>query len=523
MPLQMKHAYRWIRPLLAMLLFFIALGVSAQQPWRPFWPGLIYSYDLRNSTNGANVAHTLRVDSVYRTPAGDSVYAFNRLMRRYVGSSVWGYVKSRNNLFGARLSWTPGQRYYTFESEAQNGVQSATSLRIYPRAAAGQSWVASTSPLLTATVQSRRLLMVLPGVQDSVATVEVRNGTATTGPVLTAFVLSRSHGLVEATPWLGGAAVGTPASAPLLATVPVPLLQSAYSPLALCTMQPGDEVGYVFEPFNYNGSIVCQRQHTLRRFRTRQQRPDSLVFTYQQQVQAQYFGWAPCGTTASIAIQPISWGRLAFSMVTGRSPQYPALQLLTGEYAADQLAFGRQAFFMGVGATAVLSNSCTSRGTQVSSTKVYLNANTGTTPIFSPGLDIWAWAQLFGAMPGMGEVSTSQSGMIYFRRSVGNPLVCGSFIDFAALLPTRAAPAAALATLYPNPVTEATTLTLAAPARSGHFLRLTDALGRLVWSAPVPAGQTAVTVPLAAQPVGLYLLHLSGPDVVSASCKVVHE
>ena len=96
-------------------------------------------------------------------------------------------------------------------------------------------------------------------------------------------------------------------------------------------------------------------------------------------------------------------------------------------------------------------------------------------------------------------------------------------MNFANLLPTRATQAAAIATLHPNPASEAATLTLATPARAGSSLRLTDALGRAVWSAPVPAGQTAVAVPLAGQPAGLYLLHLTGPDGTNATWKLTHE
>jgi hypothetical protein len=105
--------------------------------------------------------------------------------------------------------------------------------------------------------------------------------------------------------------------------------------------------------------------------------------------------------------------------------------------------------------------------------------------------------------------------------------ICGSPLGFVNLLPTRAAQAAAIATLHPNPATEAATLTLATPARPGTTLRLTDALGRAVWHAPVPAGQSAVAVPLAVplagQPAGLYLLHLTSPDGANATWKLTHE
>lgn len=44
---------------------------------------------------------TLRVDAAYATPAGDSVYGFNRLLRT-PRSTAAGYVKSRNNLLPTR-------------------------------------------------------------------------------------------------------------------------------------------------------------------------------------------------------------------------------------------------------------------------------------------------------------------------------------------------------------------------------------------------------------------------------------
>ena len=112
--------------------------------------------------------------------------------------------------------------------------------------------------------------------------------------------------------------------------------------------------------------------------------------------------------------------------------------------------------------------------------------------------------------------------MYYRRIRNGTTTTCGSPQAFVNLLPTRAAQAAAVATLAPNPAAEVATLTLARPARPSHTLRLTDALGRTVWSARVTAGQSAIAVPLAGQAAGLYRLHLSGPDA-SATWKLNHE
>ena len=58
---------------------------------------------------------------------------------------------------------------------------------------------------------------------------------------------------------------------------------------------------------------------------------------------------------------------------------------------------------------------------------------------------------------------------------------------------------------------------------SAHTLRLTDALGRTLWQAAVSVGRTALAVPLAGQPAGCYLMHLSGADGTTATWKLNHE
>jgi hypothetical protein len=516
----MKHHYRWAQLLLTALLLLSLSSAQAQQAWRPFRPGLIYSYVVRNSTTDV---HTLRVDSVYWTTAGDSVYTFNRLMRRYSGSSTSGpntYVRSRNNLFGARMRWVPGQPFYWLECDAQANVQAAASLRINPRAAVGQTWVASTSPLLTAIMQARSYLP-LPNstVQDSVVTIEIRTGTATTGPPLIGFSISQNYGLLEATPWLG-AAINTATSAPLVAALPAPLSQTPYSPLVLFAMQPGDELGYHYDPF-YFGPAQCQKAYTLRRILTRQQRADSLVFTYQEQMRSISYGYPFCGgIPAANTIGPITHGRLAISLQTGRttSYEYSAMPLLTGEYKP----LGSRVVVQGLPLANRTVGNCGGNGVTVGYQRLY--PTLANADLYYGGLDGMPWQQHFSTALGLGALWTGDNVLIYYRRTRNSvTTTCGSPINFMNLLPTRAAQAAAVATLAPNPATESATLTLAQPARTGTMLRLTDALGRQVWSAPVAAGQTAVAVPLAGQPVGMYLLHLDSPDTRAASWKLVRQ
>ena len=142
---------------------------------------------------------------------------------------------------------------------------------------------------------------------------------------------------------------------------------------------------------------------------------------------------------------------------------------------------------------------------------------------FSTGIDI-GWEQKFSLDLGLGEIISGDGQvLVYYRQSTGSQLSCGSSSYFAGLLATHATQAAALATLAPNPATEVVTLTLAQPARPGTGLGLTDALGREVWRTTVPAGQTVLTVPLAGQPAGLYLLRMSGENAPAATWKLVRE
>jgi hypothetical protein len=197
----MKHAYYWAQPLLAALSLFIAFAADAQQAWRPFRSGLIYAYKESASTGTPNnLIYTLRVDSAYATASGDSVYTFNRRLRSTISTTPSGALKSRNNLFGAQMRWRPGQSSYTLEALGQANVQAAVSLELFPRAAVGSTWSASSQPLRTATLVSRGLQTVSPGLQDTVAVI-----TITTSGASSTVHLSRTYGLLAAPQWLGGA------------------------------------------------------------------------------------------------------------------------------------------------------------------------------------------------------------------------------------------------------------------------------------------------------------------------------
>ncbi|MBF9222244.1 T9SS type A sorting domain-containing protein [Hymenobacter ruricola] len=511
----MKHTYHWGRPLLAALLLFCGLGARAQQAWRPFRPGLIYSYEVPGATSSGHFAtlgvYTLRLDSAYVTASGDSVWAFNRVMRDVSGhtpgnSNASRFRKSRNNLFGQRLLWQPGSWEYTLETVTEGTAQVGTALRLRPRAAVASSWVANASLGLNATLTSRGLQTV-NGQLDTVATI-----TFSTGPVVR---LSRRFGLLEGPQWL--ALSGTPQQ--WVATqLPAPLSQTLYSPLRLVDLQPGDELGYRFD-----GSIVmqvpCSWSRSLSRILTRRQTNDSLVYTYMVQSRNENSGAPGCGTPAGVTYSSIGTGRWAFSLTTGRSNQFPDLPMLTGEYRLS----GAGSVSMSRGIVQLQPGGSGCGGNQLLAYEQLFSVGPQNgNGVFGPIVDLFAQTY-FSASLGLGVDLRGETYLAYYRRTRnGTTTTCGSPLAFVNLLPTRAAQGAAVAALHPNPATESATLTLAQPARAGHTLRLTDALGRTVWSAPVPAGQTAVAVPLAGQPAGLYLLHLSGAEA-SGTWKLVHE
>ena len=511
----MKHADRRMRPLLAASLLFIAVGVQAQQLWRPFRPGLIYTYEVPGATTNGHFTtlgvYTLRLDSAYITATGDSAWAFNRVMREIFGytpgsASALRFRKSRNNLFGQRLLWQPGSSEYTLETVAEGAAQAGATLRLRPRAAVASAWVANAALGINATLTSRSLQTV-NGQPDTVATI-----TLSTGPVVR---LSRRFGLLEGPQWL---ALSNASPQWVATQLPATLAQSPYSPLRLFDLQPSDEIGYSADQ-GIVMPVACSQTKTLLRVVSRSQSADSLIYTYRAQSRFESFG-APGCTPASITYTSVGTGRWAFSLTTGRSRQFVDLPMLTGEYrisSTSSVSMSRGFIQLQPGGGGCSGNQLLAYEQQFDTGP--LNGNGTFGPI--PDLDTFS----FYSVPlGLGLVSRGGGYYIaYYRRTRnGTTTTCGSPQDFVNLLPTRAAQAAAVATLAPNPAAEVATLALAQPARPGHTLRLTDALGHTVWSMPVTAGQSAIVVPLAGRAAGLYLLHLSGPDA-SATWKLTRE
>ncbi|MCB2408559.1 T9SS type A sorting domain-containing protein [Hymenobacter lucidus] len=478
-----------------------SVTIVQAQSWKPFRMGLIYAYQP-TGTGPATDAFTLRVDSAYATTAGDSVFTFNRIMRRAPGTDQGTFYKTRNNLFGSRLEWRPGTAEYRLVVNADpTAGQGATSLLLRPRAAVGSSWAAGQNPLVTATLTSRAVQTFgTPAVTDSLATITLSNGQVVR--------MSRRYGLVSATelvyPYSGNSREYVQAA------LPAALLQSAYSPLAIFDMQPGDELGYVQEPFSYGG-LPCSRTYKLRQIKTRQQTADSLIYTYQEQSRTQTYGVPNCGSPAGSSTGSATTGRLAISLRTGQARQYSylfgALPMLSGEYRVASTTGNDQRLIVGMGLLYQSLGGCAGTGRNVGYQVMYpYNTSPG---MYWRGLDALTIQQSFSPVLGLGDLYTGETSLQYYTRTRGgNTTTCGTRSDFATLLPARSAALAPGFQAFPNPTAESLQLQLEGPARAGTSVVVQDALGRLVWRTEVAAGQTTVPLSLRQQPAGIYLVQL---------------
>ncbi|MDO7874068.1 T9SS type A sorting domain-containing protein [Hymenobacter sp. ASUV-10] len=512
---------RFYPVLAALLLTSMAHTTSAQTTaWRPFRPGLIYTYADPQAT--ALQLHSLRVDSSYATSGGDSVYTFNRLLRK-PSSGSYGYYRSRNNLFGARLRWRPGTAEYYLEANAETVAgtaftPTAISLRLLPRAAVGSTWQASSQPALTATL-SNRGLGTGTAATDTVATITLSNGQVVK--------MGRQSGLIQGPQWLDIA--NASAGQWQAYYEPQTLLQSPYSPIQLFRVLVGDRLGYETTPIMTN-PFPCYEGHMLREITSQQIVGDSLIMTYRQQRQYQTFAYPNC-SGASNTVYPVENGRWAFSMRTGKSPQFTTLGLLTGEYQPyPNAAFNGLEMSMGIGTTGT-TGICTS-AVELRFQRVY-NGTSGPPGFYYPGIDYLGWQQVFAGPDlnamlayGAGDLQTHETRLVYIRRvipGVGTYSSCGNASSFSTLLSSRAAQATAAATLAPNPANDQATLTLTQPLTKAATLTLTDALGRRVWQGAVAAGQNSAAVPLASQPAGLYLVQMQTGNSALLTWKLTHE
>ncbi|WP_022824054.1 T9SS type A sorting domain-containing protein [Hymenobacter norwichensis] len=484
----MKHLYQFL------LLSFCLSWLPAQaQNWRPFRPnGDVHAF------RGASpdTIFTLRLDSAGVT-GSDSVYYFNRIMRR-AGNVSW--QKARNNQFGQQLRYNAARRTYAL---FWNGGSNNTLLLDYllvlkPFAQLGETWTSGFTDYGVATTLVSRGTMLLDGVQDSVAT--FRAG-ATPGVLV---VLSKNNGLVS-----GPANLLFGVLAPKMLTLarrPVPAGLSYYNPLTMLDLQPGDELGYEQTPYTAS-PFACFTGYTLYRIITRQITADSIAYTMQAQGRTVNTGAPSCGP-AGVTVSGVSVARIAASRRTGEWRGSWAFKplgaLLTYAYRSPGITTNANSVFMGLPIVpARYGTTCSGPAALLSEALYSSLPSTG----YNPGIDALGWQQ--AVAQAVGVVQQGEHHLVYSRRTInGTVQTCGSRVNFATLLPTKATQRAAMFQLYPNPTASSVMLTLPAPARAGTTVWVLDALGRTMARQPLTSGQTTAVLLLPGLAAGVYVVEV---------------
>jgi hypothetical protein len=499
----MKHLYQLV--LLSCCLSWLP---AQAQNWRPFRPnGDVHAF--RGAS--ADTVLTLRLDSA-GVIGPDSVYYFNRIMRRG-GNFSW--QKARNNQFGQQLRYNAAQRTYAlFWNGGSNSVLLLDYLLVLkPFAQLGETWTSGFTDYGVATTLVSRGTMLLDGVQDSVAT--FRAG-ANPGVLI---VLSKNNGLVSGPVNL---LFGVPAPKMLtLARRPAPAGLSYYNPLTLLDLQPGDELGYEQTPYTAS-PFACSTGYTLYRILTRQITADSIAYTMQAQGRMVNSGAPNCGP-AGVTVSGVFVTRVAASRRTGEWRGNWAFKplgaLLAYAYRSPGIGGSANSVFMGLPIVPARYGTSCSGPAALLSEALYSNLpSTG----YNPGIDALGWQQ--AVAQAVGVVRQGEHQLVYTRRTInGTVQTCGSRVNFATLLPTKAAQRAAMFQLYPNPATGSVTLTLPAPARAGTMVRVLDAVGRAVVRQPLTNGQTTAVLPLPGLAAGVYVVEVQAPDAAPQQLRLQHQ
>ncbi|PJJ58924.1 T9SS type A sorting domain-containing protein [Hymenobacter chitinivorans] len=493
-----------MKKLYSLLLIGIGLGQQAAQAqqWRPFRPNQDV-HAFRGAS--ADTVFTMRLDSA-GVQGADSVYYFNRTLRRANPFDVYPWQKSRNNKLGQQLRYNPAARTYAlyWDGGPTMGNTMDRMLVLKPFAKVGDTWSSYFTDYGVSTTLVSRGTQVLDGVTDSVATFRCSSGTTV--------VLSKNNGVVSASQDL---LFGVPNAKVLtLARRPAPAGRSYYNPLSLLDLQPGNELGYYREPLIYS-TFACYTGQSLRRVLTRQLTADSLIYTFQQQSSVTYSSAPNCGGTGFPTVSPVQVVRLAASLRTGRwaggsrpnGALIPAgADLLAYEYRVMPGASNTVLLGYPVVTTPTGSGTC-SAPALLRQQELYRNRSGNGTYAEFPAIDLAGWKQELS--PGVGILRQSEQQLTYSRRTAnGADQICGSRTSFGTLLPTKAAQAAALMALFPNPAAELVTLRLAQAPAAATTVRLLDKLGRCVLVRDLQAGQLELNLPLHEVAAGLYIVEV---------------
>ncbi|WP_345235472.1 T9SS type A sorting domain-containing protein [Hymenobacter saemangeumensis] len=302
-----------------------------------------------------------------------------------------------------------------------------------------------------------------------------------------------------------------------MAQLPVPLADSPLFAARLFNLLPGDQLGYS-ETERPVGSPPCSSRYTLRLVESRQIVGDSLIYVCRQQSRVVHHSSQGCGPPGAV-LESGQRGRMAFSLRTGQSPQYPALPFLSGEYRRYARYPGQQSIVVGLGVGLSATAACQpSNGLLAYEEMFVINPSSG---VQYTTVTDGNWFQRYGYEAGLGNFITGNTTLQYFLRVPG--MGCGPATNYANLLPARAAQAAAVAILHPNPTTETITLVLASAARHGTRLLLFDALGRQQGVVEMAAGQTVAALTLASLPAGVYWLTVQADNQVPVTKRLVKE
>jgi hypothetical protein len=502
-PLMKKYCY--------LLIFCASLSwQNAQaQNWRPFRPNQDV-HAFRGAS--ADTVFTMRLDSAARQGA-DSVYYFNRTMRR--GASSFQWKKSANNQFGKLLRYNPTERTYAlyWDGGPTPGLTLDRMLVLKPFARVGAIWSSFFTDYSVPTTLLSRGTSLVDGVTDSIATFRLSTGATV--------VLSKSFGLVSAPADL---LFGIPTPKLLtLARRPAPAGQSYYNPLALLDMQPGDELGYKQEAFS-NGPFPCYMGWLLRQVLSRQVTADSVVYTMREQRRMAYNS-APGCSGGGPTILPVTVVRMAASLRTGQWTGQGTSTMVPTD--ADLLSYAYQPAFAGgssgiliMGSPVVTNQTASTCGTALlGQQRLY---RSGSTAEYNTGLDALAWGQAVAL--GTGVYFQGEYRLAYARRTVnGTTQICGSRTEFSTLLPATRATWVAPLQLYPNPAAESATLILPTATRFTTTVRLLDGLGRVVSAQQVAVGQTTAVLALHSLPSGLYLVKVQTAREPAQYIRLQHQ
>ncbi|MBG8552406.1 T9SS type A sorting domain-containing protein [Hymenobacter guriensis] len=477
-------------------------GSVTAQNWRPFRPGLIYTYQSADHS----MRYLTRLDSAFKE-ATDSVYQFRRLMRPedVRSSEATSYYATPNGLLAARLVVQPGTSAFRLIRLADRQT-AALDLLIRPQTRENGSWQASREPDLQATITSRSRELVF-GVLDSVLTVRLSSGAE--------LRLSKAHGLLEGP--LGLETEPTTALVLQAAIAPHPWAEADMYPTRALNWQVGDEFG---SRTFYLYGLPCQTTYTLRRITARTQTADTLAYELLEQSITRQTG--PCSIAPPSAVySAVRKARWAVSLRTGewQGAHFPSLSLLTWEYEPRAGSIENLASVAPVAMPRQLTQEYgLTNGWLISYALLF--PDTRRPGFYKTGLDLLGLRTTLAAP--FGAVSTPQEELRYYRRCTagGSCQEWGEKQEFYLLLPTAIARQQPASYIYPNPAANQAILSWNSAGPSGAICLL-DAMGRVVHRQAIKSGQNVLS--LQGLQAGVYMVEIRSPTAPIQRLRLLHE